>query len=71
MNLSGFCQPFYGTSKKKAGIKGCNSQPSIVEFFMEAALGEKAKSELLFSEDLFRKWFKGDREPKEDRKSVV
>ena len=63
MNLSMFCQPFYGTSRKKAGIKGCVSQPSITEFFMSKALGEMADSELVFSEDLFRKWFKGDREP--------
>lgn len=63
MKLSDFCEPFYGKSKEKAGIKGRASQPSIVKFFMEAALGEKVYAELVFSDDLFRKWFKGSREP--------
>ena len=31
---------------------------------METALGEISKIELVFSEDQFRKWYKGDREPK-------
>lgn len=63
MNLSEFCQLFYGQSRKKAKIKGKISQPSIVEFFMSTALGEMAKTELVYSEDLFRKWYRGEREP--------
>lgn len=31
---------------------------------MGTALGDFAKIELVFSDDLFRKWFKGEREPK-------
>lgn len=64
MNLSEFCQPFYAPTKAACGIRGKSSQPSIAQFFMEAALGDVAKIELIFTDDLFRKWFKGEREPK-------
>lgn len=64
MKLSDFCAPFYSTTKSKCGIKGKASQPAIAEFFVGTALGDFAKIELVFSDDLFRKWFKGEREPK-------
>ena len=64
MKLCDFCAPFYSSSKSACGIKGKMSQPAIADFFMSTALGEIAKIELVFSEDLFRKWFKGEREPK-------
>jgi hypothetical protein len=71
MNLSGFCQPFYGESKKNKRIKGKASQSAITEFFMTIALGDVATIYLTFSEDLFRKWYKGDREPTRDLWEVV
>lgn len=64
MKLCDFCAPFYSTTKSKCGIKGKTSQSAVADFFMSAALGEIAKIELAFSDDQFRKWFKGDREPK-------
>lgn len=64
MKLSDFCAPFYSSTKSKCGIKGKTSQPAIAEFFVGTALGDFAKIELVFSDDLFRKWFKGEREPK-------
>lgn len=63
MKLHDFCAPFYSITKSKCGIKGKTSQPSIAQFFVETALGDFAKIELSFSDDLFRKWFKGEREP--------
>lgn len=64
MKLCDFCLPFYSSSKATSGIKGKVSQSAIAEFFMSTALGEIAKIELVFSDDQFRKWFKGEREPK-------
>lgn len=64
MNFSSFCKPFYGSNKKSCGIKGKTSQPAIAEYFMQIALGESAKYELTFTDDTFRKWFKGERSPK-------
>lgn len=66
MNYSEFCQPFYTSTKSTSGIKGRVSQPAIAEYFVRLALADRADIELLFSEDLFRKWFKGDREPNEE-----
>ena len=64
MRLCDFCAPFYTGNKATSRIRGKVSQPAIAEFFMETALGEISKIELVFSEAQFRKWFKGDREPK-------
>lgn len=64
MKLCDFCQPFYTGQKASSGIRGKTSQGSIAEFFMDTALGEMAKIELAFEDDTFRKWFKGEREPR-------
>lgn len=64
MKLSGFCAPFYSTTKSKCSIKGKMSQPSITEFFVKTALGDFTKIELIFSDDLFCEWFNGKRELK-------
>lgn len=66
MKFCDFCEPFYTSKKPTSGIKGVVAQHAIADFFMSTALGELAKIELVFGEDLFRKWFKGDREPTED-----
>lgn len=66
MNLSEFCNPFYGVSKKSCGLKGKTSQPAIAEHIMMLSLGEASKYELTFSTDQFRKWFKGERVPKQE-----
>lgn len=60
MKLCDFCAPFYSTTKSKCGIRGKTSQPAIAEFFVGTSLGDFAKIELVFSDDLFRKWFKGE-----------
>jgi hypothetical protein len=66
MRFCDFCAPFYTAKKTTTGIKGIMSQAAIAEFFMSTALGEIAKIELIFGDDQFRKWFKGDREPTDD-----
>lgn len=66
MNYSDFCQPFYSATKMLCGLKGITSQKGIAEFFVSTALGEHASSCLVFSDSLFAKWFKGEREPAED-----
>ncbi|MGX7100105.1 hypothetical protein ACWOBH_08855 [Globicatella sanguinis] len=55
MKLSDFCSSFYSTTKSKCGINGKTSQPAIAELFVGIALGDFAKIELVFSDDLFRK----------------
>lgn len=62
MKFCEFCAPFYTGKKPTSGIKGVMAQAAIADFFMSTALGEIAKIELIFGEDQFRKWFKGDRE---------
>lgn len=71
MNYSEFCQPFYTSVKSTSGVKGKVSQPAIAEYFVRISLAEKADTELALSEDLFRKWFKGDREPSEELWKVM
>ncbi len=66
MKLQDFCQPFYNGSKKFGGIRGKGAQKDIPEFFMSIALGDMAKVELEYTDDQFRKWFKGEREPVAD-----
>ena len=66
MKFCEFCAPFYTGKKPTSGIKGVMAQAAIADFFMSTALGEIAKIELIFGEDQFRKWFKGDREPTTD-----
>lgn len=66
MKFCDFCEPFYTSKKATSGIKGVVAQAAIADFFMSTALGELAKIELMFGEDQFRKWFKGDREPTAD-----
>lgn len=63
MKFCDFCEPFYTSKKTTSGINGVVAQAAIADFFMSTALGELAKIELIFGEDQFRKWFKGDREP--------
>ena len=66
MKFCDFCAPFYTGQKATSGLKGVTAQAAIADFFMSTALGEMSKIELIFGEDLFRKWFKGDREPTSD-----
>lgn len=66
MKFCEFCAPFYTGKKTTSGLKGVITQAAIADFFMSTALGEMAKIELIFGEDQFRKWFKGDREPTAD-----
>jgi hypothetical protein len=71
LNYSEFCQPFYTSNKNTSGIKGKVGQSAIAVYFAELVLGDRAKMELTFSEDLFRKWFKGEREPSSDLWKVM
>lgn len=72
MNLSDFCQPFYSGAKATSGLKGVVAQNGIAEYFMRTAIGEdRANSELVYTEDQFRKWFKGDRTPKAELWAVI
>ena len=66
MKFCDFCAPFYTAKKTTTGIKGATAQAAIAEFFMSTALGEIAKIELIYGDDQFRKWFKGDREPTDE-----
>lgn len=61
MNFSEFCVPFYNRSQASCGLRGYSSQAAIVEFFLRTGLGNQADSILMYSEDTFRKWFKGTR----------
>lgn len=71
MKLHDFCRPFYTGTKKTAGIKGKGVQKDIAEYFMSLALGEMAKVELHYGDDLLRKWFKGEREPSAELWAIV
>ncbi len=61
LKYSDFCAPFYSREHSMCGLKGLTAQKKIGEFFVRAALGERADELLIHSEDLYRKWFSGDR----------
>lgn len=61
MDYSNFCKPFYAKSQASGGLKGITSQYKIAQFFMTIALGKAAATYMTSSDDLYRKWFTGDR----------
>lgn len=62
MNFSHFCKPFYSKDKKQSGLRGYSSQSKIVQFFLSETLNHAIIEIDSYTDDLYRKWFTGERE---------